>query len=103
MGVLVLALIPVLSGVLGGVVLRLRTLGPVDWQRCLGDAVIGGVAAGLVAGVLLATSAGGVGPGALTSAGPSWWLPGLVAVLVLTLGTALGAVAAHYRGVRGDS
>mgnify|MGYP003458108288 len=80
--------------------MRHRTTQELDWDRVLKDAVITGVAAGLAGTLLIATSAGGVGPGALNTAGPSVWLVLFVSVAVFTLGAVLGASAAHYRLTR---
>ncbi|MCL8253178.1 hypothetical protein AERO_17470, partial [Aeromicrobium fastidiosum] len=57
---------------------------------------------GLVLGVLVGLSGGAIGPGRLTDAGPPLLTPLLVAVPVMALGGALGAVLSHYRGARAN-
>lgn len=59
-----------------------------------------GATAGLVVGLAVATSGGGIGPGRMADAGPPLLTPLLVAVPLLAAGGALGAVLAHYRGER---
>jgi hypothetical protein len=59
-----------------------------------------GAVAGLVVGLAIAVSGGGIGPGRMADAGPPALTPLLVAVPVLAMGGALGAVLAHYRGAR---
>jgi hypothetical protein len=97
--VFVLGLVPLLAGMLSG--WRLippagRTGLPV--RLALGAAA--GAVAGLVLGVLVAGSAGAIGPGRLADAGPPLLTPLLVAVPVMALGGALGAALNHYRGSR---
>ena len=59
-----------------------------------------GAVAGFVVGLAVAVSGGGIGPGRMADAGPPVLTPLLVAVPVLAMGGALGAVLAHYRGAR---
>ena len=98
--VMFLGAVPLLAGFFGGSFMRRRTTRELDWNMLLKDAVITGVSAGLAASVLIATSAGGVGPGQLNSAGPTLWLVVVVSVAVFTLGAVLGASASHYRLTR---
>jgi hypothetical protein len=72
----VLLLLPVLAGVVGGVVL-LRRLPAHTTTVLLGEVV--GVAAvcGLLWGIAAALAGGGLGPGRLAFAGPVWWQVGL--------------------------
>jgi hypothetical protein len=61
---------------------------------------LSGAAAGLVLGVLIAVSGGGVGPGRLVDAGPPPVTPAAIAVAILAATGALGSLLAHYRGRR---
>ena len=111
--VFVLGLVPLLAGIVAG----FRTdpaptasANPITTDRAgssdrallervlLGAAA--GAVAGLVVGLAVAVSGGGIGPGRMADAGPPVLTPLLVAVPVLAMGGALGAVVAHYRGAR---
>ena len=104
--VFVLGLVPLLAGAVAGY----RTVPPplpddlADSGSALLHRVLHGAAAGAVAGLLaglaIAVSGGGIGPGRMADAGPPVLTPLLVAVPVLAMGGALGAVLAHYRGAR---
>ncbi|MFL6090967.1 MAG: DUF6350 family protein [Aeromicrobium sp.] len=59
-----------------------------------------GAIAGLVLGILIAISGGGIGPGRMVDAGPPPVTPVAVAVLILSATGALGSVLADYRGRR---
>ena len=59
-----------------------------------------GAVGGFVLGVLVGLSGGSIGPGRMAEAGPSALSPLLVAVPVLAVGGAIGALLAHYRGSR---
>jgi hypothetical protein len=59
-----------------------------------------GALAGLVLGLLIAISGGGVGPGRMAVAGPPRLTPLVVAVIILAATGALGSLLAHYRGRR---
>lgn len=59
-----------------------------------------GAVGGFVIGVLVGLSGGAIGPGRMAEAGPSALTPLLVAVPVLAVGGAIGALLAHYRGER---
>lgn len=61
---------------------------------------LSGAAAGLVLGVLVAISGGGIGPGRLVDAGPPPVTPGAIAIVILAATGALGSLLAHYRGRR---
>lgn len=95
-----LALLPLLAGLLAG----WRVVPPDAAWRTVGRRTALGAAAGAVAGlavgVLVGVSGGAVGPGRLAEAGPPVLTPLLVAVPVLAVGGALGALGAHYRGTR---
>lgn len=75
-----------------------------DSDRALVDRLVLGTAAGglagLVMGLAVSLSGGGIGPGRMADAGPPLVTPLLVAVPVLAVGGAAGAVLAHYRGAR---
>jgi hypothetical protein len=100
--VFVLGLVPLLAGVLAG--FRVDGPKPDDSDDALLRRVVHGAAAGAVAGLVVglavAVSGGGIGPGRMAEAGPPVLTPWLVAVPVLAMGGALGAVLAHYRGAR---
>jgi hypothetical protein len=93
-----LGLLPLLAGAVAG------------WRTDAGDRegivprVVAGVAAGAVGGfvlgVLIGLSGGAIGPGRMAEAGPSAMTPLAVAVPVLAVGGAIGALLAHYRGER---
>ena len=100
--VFLLGLLPLLAGAVAG----FRTEPPESddpdsalLHRLAQGAAAGGVA-GLVVGLAIAVSGGGIGPGRMAEAGPPVFTPLLVAVPVLAMGGALGAVLAHYRGAR---
>jgi hypothetical protein len=59
-----------------------------------------GAIGGLVLGLLMAVSGGGIGPGRMVEAGPPPVMPLIVAVLILAATGALGSLLAHYRGRR---
>lgn len=111
--VFLLGLVPLLAGMVAG----FRTEPPArppagaDAEspdeasgRALLDHVLRGTAAGALAGLVMglavSVSGGGFGPGRMADAGPPVLTPLLVAVPVLAVGGALGAVLAHYRGGR---
>ena len=96
--VFVLGLVPLLGGMVSG-----WRVHPGDANGLVRRLVLGvgsGALAGFVLGVLIGLSAGAVGPGRLAEAGPPTYTPLLVAVPVMALGGALGAVLSHYRGAR---
>ena len=101
--VFLLALMPLLAGVVAG----FRTDPPgraAESDHALLDRVVLGAGAGglagLAVGLAVAVSGGGIGPGRMADAGPPLFTPLLVAVPVLAMGGAVGAVLAHYRGAR---
>lgn len=103
--VVVLGLLPVLAGFLAGWRLP-RSDDPAFGirdrpllARCAHGAAAGGVA-GILVGVVVGVSGGAVGPGRLAEAGPPALTPLLVALPVMAVGGALGALASHYRGAR---
>lgn len=93
--VFLLGLIPLLAGALAGWSIKKVDDRPVLEHVGLGAAA-GGVA-GLAIGILVALSGGSVGPGRMADAGPPGVTPALVAIGVLGLGGAIGAVLGHYR------
>lgn len=107
--VFLLGLVPLLAGVVAGV----RTDPPQrkdqpdaaedsgsDLLHRLAHGAAAGAVAGFAVGVAVAVSGGGIGPGRMAEAGPPLLTPLLVAVPVLAMGGAIGAVLAHYRGAR---
>jgi hypothetical protein len=111
--VFLLGLVPLLAGMVAGFRTdpnRSSTNEPTpadrtgNSDRALLDRLVHGAAAGALAGFLIglavAVSGGGFGPGRMADAGPPVLTPLLVAVPVLAVGGALGAVLAHYRGGR---
>jgi hypothetical protein len=110
--VFLLGLVPLLAGAVAGYRTEPPPLAEHTIDESVGDSqesallhrVMHGAAAGAVAGLLIgiavAVSGGGIGPGRMTDAGPPVLTPLLVAVPVLAMGGALGAVLAHYRGAR---
>jgi len=96
--VFVLGTVPLLAGMLSGWRLDPGERDGLVPRVALGAAA--GAIAGFVLGVLIGLSGGAVGPGRLAEAGPPAFTPVLVAVPVMALGGALGAVLSHYRGAR---
>lgn len=96
--VFLLGLVPLFAGMLSGWRVEPGERDGVGPHIALGAAA--GAAAGLVLGVLIGLSGGAIGPGRMADAGPPPFTPLLVAVAVMTLGGALGAVLNHYRGAR---
>ncbi len=96
--VFLLGLIPLLAGMIAGWRVEVRDREDLLTRVGLGAAA-GGVA-GLALGLLIAVSGGAIGPGRMADAGPPTLTPLLVAVPVMALGGALGAVLGHYRGDR---
>ena len=96
--VIVLNLIPLAAGMLAG--WRVDQRGREDILVKAGLGAAAGAVAGFLLGVLVAVSGGAIGPGRMADAGPPTLTPLLVAVPVMALGGALGAVLAHYRGTR---
>ena len=111
--VFVLGLLPLLAGVVAGFRTEPASTTSTDptsaddagksdhalLDRVLLGATAGGLA-GLVTGLAVAVSGGGIGPGHMADAGPPVLTPLLVAIPVLAMGGALGAVVAHYRVAR---
>lgn len=103
--VVVLAILPLVAGLVAGWrAARLDVAVPGLEGRALLTRVVLGLAAGasggVLVGVLVGVSGGSVGPGRLQDAGPPALTPLLVAVLVMAVGGALGALGAHYRDAR---
>jgi len=91
-----LAIVPVLAGVLAGVVVARRLLGAGRGRSVLVGA-IAGACAGLVVAGLLAVSGGAIGPGRMVQTGPVVLLNAVIAVVSMAAGGALGALGGHYR------
>ena len=100
--VFVLGLVPLVAGIVAGFKTDPPLPGDSDSALLhrLGHGAAAGAVAGLVVGLAVAVSGGGIGPGRMADAGPPVLTPLLVAVPVLAMGGALGAVLAHYRGAR---
>lgn len=98
--VFVLGLIPLVAGMLAG--WRVDVRDREDLLTRLGLGAAAGAFAGLVLGLLIAVSGGAIGPGRMADAGPPMLTPLLVAVPVMALGGALGAILGHYRGARAN-
>ena len=100
--VFALGLVPLLAGIAAGFKTDPPWPGDTDSALLhrLGHGAAAGAVAGLVVGLAVAVSGGGIGPGRMADAGPPVLTPLLVAVPVLAMGGALGAVLAHYRGAR---
>lgn len=96
--VFVFGLIPLAAGMLSGWRVDVGERDDLPVRVGLGAAA--GAVAGFMLGVLIAVSGGAIGPGRMADAGPPVFMPLLVAVPVMALGGALGAVLAHYRGTR---
>lgn len=103
--VVLLGLVPLLAGAVAGYALVHRSdpaaLPEALWPRLGFGAAAGGLA-GAVCGLAVGLSGGAVGPGRLAETGPEFLWPVLLAVPVLALGGAVGALAAHYRERRGE-
>lgn len=97
--VFVLALVPVAAGAVAGwrVVAGLPAT---DLLARVRVAAIAGALAGVMLGLPVGLSGGAIGPGRMADVGPPMLTPLLVAVPVLAVGAAIGAVLAHYRGPR---
>lgn len=97
-----LGLVPALAATVAG--WRLVRAGHADtggdFWRGIGVAALAGGAGGLALAVLVWLSGGSVGPGRMRDVGPESLVPLLVAVPVMAVGAAIGAVLAHYRGGR---
>lgn len=96
--VFLLGLIPLAAGMLAGWRVDPGERDDLPVRVALGAAA--GALAGSAIGVLIAVSGGAIGPGRMADAGPPMLAPLLVAVPVMAMGGALGAVLAHYRGTR---
>jgi hypothetical protein len=93
-----LGLVPLAGGAVAG--WRVRHGGAEGlWVRVL-EGVAAGAVAGFVLGVLVGASGGAIGPGRMADTGPPALTPLLVALPVMAVGGGIGAVLAHYRGVR---
>lgn len=91
-------LIPLAAGMLAG--WRMDQGERDDLLVKVGLGAAAGAVAGLALGILIAASGGAIGPGRMADAGPPMLTPLMVAMPVMAMGGALGAVLAHYRGTR---
>ena len=98
--VFLLGLVPLAAGMLAG--WRVDPGERDDLLTRLGLGAAAGGVAGLALGLLIAISGGAIGPGRMAEAGPPAFTPLLVAVPVMAMGGALGAVLSHYRGTRAN-
>jgi hypothetical protein len=98
--VFVLGLVPLAAGLAAGYRTPVTSTDDQALLRRVGLGAAAGALAGFVVGLAVLLSAGGIGPGRMADAGPPPFTPLLVAVPVLAVGGALGAVLAHYRGGR---
>ena len=96
--VFVLGLVPLLAGLVSGWRVQLGEREGLLARVALGAAA-GGVA-GFLLGILVGLSGGAVGPGRMADAGPPVFTPLLLAVPIMAMGGAIGAVLKHYRGGR---
>jgi hypothetical protein len=96
--VFVLWLVPLLAGMASGWRVELGAREGLLARVGLGAAA-GGVA-GFLLGIVVGLSGGAIGPGRMADAGPPAFTPLLLAVPVMAVGGALGAVLKHYRGGR---
>lgn len=90
--------VPVLAGMAAGWLLARRLLRAAadertapGWPPLLASAALAGPVAGLLLGVAAAISGGPLGGGRLAEIGPTPWLVGAVATLVVAAGALLGA------------
>lgn len=89
---LVIAAVPLAAAMAIGALVRQRSAMPRWWQSVV-VAVGGGLVAGLVLAALAAAASGGLGPGRLDVAGPTWWLVGAVGAGIAAVGLAVGLLA----------
>lgn len=86
-------LVPVVAGVLAGLVLRrtARRPGPpavpslTGWRDDLRAASLAGLGAGLATALLTGLSAGSAGPGRMREVGPDWWAVGAAVAVEVSL------------------
>lgn len=93
--VIALVAVPVLAGVVGGLVAVRGLEDSSAYDAVLRGCTAGG-GAGLVVGLAVMCAGGAIGPGRMTDVGAVvWCIP--VAVLAMTVGGAAGAALGHYR------
>lgn len=95
---LVVAVVPLVAAMAMGALVRQRSALPRWWQSVV-VAVGGGLVAGLVLAALAAAASGGMGPGRLDVAGPTWWLVGAVGAGIAAVGLAVGLLAGSAQEV----
>ncbi|GAA2173847.1 hypothetical protein GCM10009846_17440 [Agrococcus versicolor] len=89
---LVIVVAPLVAAIAVGAVVRQRaTLR--RWWESVAVALGGGIVAGLVLAGLAAIASGGIGPGRLDEAGPTWWLMGAIGAGIAAVGLAVGLLA----------
>lgn len=98
--VVALGLVPLLAGALAG--WRTPVVGGAEGSLAgrVGHGALAGALAGLAVGLAVGLSGGSIGPGRMADAGPPVLSSAAVAVPVLAVGGAIGALLAHYRGTR---
>lgn len=89
---LVVAVVPLVAAMAIGALVRQRSA-LARWWHAVVVAVGGGLVAGLVLAALAALAMGGMGPGRLATAGPTWWLVGSVGAGIAAVGLAVGLLA----------
>ncbi len=89
-------LVPVLAGLLAGLMVRSR-LGDRSTLELVGIGAGIGVLGGALLGALAAASAGALGPGRLVDVGPNPWLVAAFAALEFGIPAILGLVSVRAR------
>lgn len=89
---LIVVVVPLVAAVGIGALVRQRSSFAHWWQSVV-VALAGGVVAGLVLAGLAAAASGGMGPGRLSVAGPTWWLVGAVGAGIAAVGLAAGLLS----------
>lgn len=95
----VLGVVPLVAGGVGGY-LAARAAATTGLLDALGLGAGTGAVTGVACGLVLAASAGSIGPGRMSEVGPDALLSLGVAVLTLGMGGAAGAALGHYRVAR---
>lgn len=91
---LAIAVVPLVAAMGIGALVRQRSALTRWWQAVV-VAVGGGLVAGLVLAGLAAAASGGMGPGRLDVAGPTWWLVGAVGAGIAAVGLVVGLLAGN--------
>jgi hypothetical protein len=88
--------VPVLAGAVAGR-LAARAHPTTGYDAAAIRGLAGGAAGGLLLGLAMAISGGAIGPGRMTDLGPGLLEPTIAAIVALGIGSALGALFAHWR------